>query len=235
MKMTIKYKITPELLSIKNHLGLPKVFLKEVPFLTPKGNEVIIPNDVFLKCINGELRKYRRVKNQSSSTLNKLIMYLDSDKKLQRELVDEFLKYLTTDLLFYRVSSPERLSLLQNKSWDDAINHYNKKLGTSWRTTENVTFISQPNQSILKTSKFLEKLSILDLIIMHSILKLSGSCVIAILCKFEKIDYRQAWELCFLEELWYHRNIIKDDQSYLELTSKRSDLMINMQLLSSLC
>ena len=232
--MPIKNEINPEFLSVKKHSDLFKVFSKEGLYVTPKGHEVIIPNDIFNKYIKSELRNFNRIKNQNLSTLNKLVMSLDMDTDAKRELIDQFLKYLTTDLLFYRVSRPESLCLLQSKFWDSAISYFNDKLDTHWKTTENIAIISQPKQSLLKTRKYLEKLNVLDLVVMYSILKLSGSCVISILCKLEKINYKHAWELSFLEELWYHRNMIKDDQNYSELVLKRSDLKINVQLLSSL-
>ena len=62
--------------------------------------------------------------------------------------------------------------------------------------------LKQDPVSILKIKEYLMSISILNLHIMSYLLKVTGSCIITVLCNLRKLGIEEAWEAVYVEELW---------------------------------
>ena len=69
--------------------------------------------------------------------------------------VDELIKYLETDLLFYRVSGPRNLSVSQSEKWDKLIYIFDNIFQTSWNVSTNIMPLKQDPESIQKIKDYL--------------------------------------------------------------------------------
>ena len=93
--------------------------------------------------------------------------------------------------------------------------------------------LKQDPVSILKIKEYLMTVSILNLHIMSYLLKVTGSCIITVLCNLRKLGLEEAWEAVYVEELWYNK-IYNDDEKNKELDSKMSEIDFYFKLLDSI-
>ena len=138
---------------------------------------------------------------------------------MKKYFVDELIKYLETDLLFYRVSSPRNLSVSQSEKWDKIIHIFDSIFQTSWSVSTNIMPLKQDPESIQKIKDYLISLDILNLHIMTYLLKVTGSCIVTVLCNIKKLDAMEAWESVNIEELWYNK-IYNDNEKKKNWTAR---------------
>ena len=202
-------------------------------YLTKNGNKVRIPNENYLELLRQEFRSLKIKNNTNPSLIEILINYADESTYGKSAYVDELIKYLETDLLFYRVSSPKSLSKSQGSKWDKIIDIFDITFQTTWDTSSFIMPLKQDPVSILKIKEYLMTLSILNLHIMSYLLKVTGSCIITVLCNLRKLGIEEAWEAVYVEELWYNK-IYNDDEKNKELDSKMSEVDFYFKLLDSI-
>ena len=135
--------------------------------------------------------------------------------------------------MFYRVTSPISLSEFQGSKWDKIINIFDTSFQTTWHVSTFIMPIKQDPVSILKIKEYLMSLSVLNLHIMSYLLKVTGSCIITVLCNLKKLSLEEAWEAVYVEELWYNK-IYNDDEKNKELDSKMSEIDFYFKLLDSI-
>lgn len=202
-------------------------------YLTKNGNKVCVPNENYLELLRQEFRSPKIKNNTNPSLIEILINYADESTYGKSAYVDELIKYLETDLLFYRVSSPKSLSKSQGSKWDKIINIFDITFQTTWHTSTFIMPLKQDPVSILKIKEYLMSLSVLNLHIMSYLLKVTGSCIITVLCNMKKLGLEEAWEAVYVEELWYNK-IYNDDEKSKELDSKMSEVDFYFKLLDSI-
>ena len=202
-------------------------------YLTKNGNKVRVPNENFLELLRQEFRSLKIKNNTNPSLIEILINYTDKSTYGKTAYVDELIKYLETDLLFYRVTSPKSLSESQGSKWDKIINIFDITFQTTWHISSFIMPLKQDPASILKIKEYLMTVSILNLHIMSYLLKVTGSCIITVLCNLRKLGIEEAWEAVYVEELWYNK-IYNDDEKNKELKSKMSEIDFYFKLLDSI-
>ncbi|MDG2187069.1 MAG: ATP12 family protein [Hyphomicrobiales bacterium] len=211
-----------------------KMFISNKPFITLKGNPVNIPNNIFKIQLENELGSYQEKQSNNLVTYNMLIKFADNIHSDKDESINFFLKYLDTDLLFYKVNTPSALVKLQEDSWGKIIQRFNSVFKTSWKVTNKIQPLKQDPASISIVKNYLNSLDNMSLQLMDSILKLTGSCLLTILCKQKELSYTEIWEAIYLEEIWYNKYLYKDSLRKKELEEKKIELESYLKLLDSL-
>ena len=202
-------------------------------YLTKNGNKVCVPNENLIEILKLEFKNYNILQYSKFSLTKILINYADKLPHEKSIFVDELIKYLETDLLFYRVSSPRNLSVSQNKKWDKIIHIFDSVFQTSWNLSTNIMPLKHDPDSIQKIKDYLSSLDILNLHILTYLLKVTGSCIITVLCNIKKLDAMEAWETINLEELWYNK-IYNDNEKKEELDSQMAEVDFYIKLLNSI-
>tara|TARA_Y100000996_G_scaffold381060_1_gene335354 strand:+ start:84 stop:785 length:702 start_codon:yes stop_codon:yes gene_type:complete len=202
-------------------------------YLTKNGNKVCVPNENLIEILKLEFKNYNILQYSKFSLTKILINYADKLPHEKSIFVDELIKYLETDLLFYRVSSPRNLSVSQGKKWDKIIHIFDSVFQTSWNLSTNIMPLKQDPDSIQKIKDYLSSLDILNLHILTYLLKVTGSCIVMVLCNIKKLDAMEAWETINLEELWYNK-IYNDNEKKEELDSQMAEVDFYIKLLNSI-
>ncbi len=202
-------------------------------YLTKNGNKVCVPNENLIEILKLEFKNYNILQYSKFSLTKILINYADKLPHEKSIFVDELIKYLETDLLFYRVSSPRNLSVSQGKKWDKIIHIFDSIFQTSWNLSTNIMPLKQDPDSIQKIKDYLSSLDILNLHILTYLLKVTGSCIVTVLCNIKKLDAMEAWETINLEELWYNK-IYNDNEKKEELDSQMAEVDFYIKLLNSI-
>ena len=202
-------------------------------YLTKNGNKVCVPNENLIEILKLEFKNYNISQYSKFSLTRILISFADKLPHEKGIFVDELIKYLETDLLFYRVSSPRNLSVTQIEKWDKIIHIFDSVFQTSWNVSTNIMPLKQDPESIQKIKDYLISLDILNLHILTYLLKVTGSCIVTVLCNIKKLDATEAWRTVNLEELWYSK-IYNDNEKKEELDSQMVEVDFYIKLLDSI-
>ena len=211
-----------------------KLFINGKPFLTHSKNQVQIPNSIFKKELENELLSYKKNKTHNLLVLSLLIKLADNKKINSKELINDFLNYLETDLLFYYVTTPANLAKVQRENWGKMIQAFDDIFKTSWETTSEIQSLKQDKKNITIIRNYLNKKQPIDIFVMHSILKKTGSSILTILSTLKLFNHNQIWEATYLEELWYNKFQYNDTSRSIELQEKKVELDVCLRLLDSL-
>ncbi len=209
-------------------------------FLTFNGNKsktknqknIIIPNVYIKELILDELSE-KNNQNIKISMINILLKYSSNSQDSNKFILPELLKYLETDLLFYRVNSPNSLANKQKKIWDNALDEFNNIFNTHWKTTSNLNPIKQNNDDITLVEDYLASLDDFMLFIMFELIKISGSCILTILVVLNKIELEQLWHTIYVDEL-FNNEIYRDVNKENELKIKKDEIAFFIQLINSI-
>ena len=202
-------------------------------YLTKNNNKVYVPNENLIEILKLEFKNYNILQYSKFSLTKILISFADKLPHEKSIFVDELIKYLETDLLFYRVSSPSNLSVAQSEKWDKVIHIFDSIFQTSWNVSTNIMPLKQDSESIQKIKDYLISLDMLNLHILTYLLKITGSCIVTLLCNIKKLDATEAWETYNLEELWYNK-IYNDNKKKEELASQMAEVDFYIKLLDSI-
>ena len=202
-------------------------------YLTKNNNKVYVPNENLIEILKLEFKNYNILQYSKFSLTKILISFADKLPHEKSIFVDELIKYLETDLLFYRVSSPSNLSVAQSEKWDKVIHIFDSIFQTSWNVSTNIMPLKQDSESIQKIKDYLISLDMLNLHILTYLLKVTGSCIVTLLCNIKKLDATEAWETVNLEELWYNK-IYNDNKKKEELASQMAEVDFYIKLLDSI-
>ena len=209
-------------------------------YLTFNGNKakaknkknIIIPNAYIKKLILDELSE-KNNHNIKISMINILLKYSGNTEDTKKFIIPELLKYLETDLLFYRVNSPVSLANKQKTIWDNALNEFNGIFNTIWKTTSNLNPIKQNLENIKIVEDYLVSLDNFILFRMFELIKISGSCILTILVVLNKIELEQLWQTIYVDEL-FNNEIYQDVNKKNELKIKKDEIAFFMQLINSI-
>jgi chaperone required for assembly of F1-ATPase len=117
------------------------------------------------------------------------------------EVRDEIVKYLGSDLLFYRADGPEGLIERQAAAWDPIVRWAADKLGARFIMVEGVVFATQPEEAIAAAAKAVPG-DAWRLGAAHSVMTLTGSALLALALAQGAIDADDAWKAAHVDEDW---------------------------------
>ena len=196
------------------------------------GKNVIIPNIYIKKLILNEISdRYNHKTN--ISMINLLLKYSTWREDDKKSIISGILKYLETDLLFYRVNSPESLANKQKKIWDNALEKFDNIFNTNWKTTSNLCPIQQNRENIALVEEYLVNHDNFKLFIMFELVKTSGSCILTIMVVLQKIKLVELWSTIYVDEL-FNNEIYQDVNKKNELKIKKDEIAFLMKLINSI-
>jgi len=201
-------------------------------YITKDRKNLIVPNGYTKELILNEISgKYNHKTN--ISMINLLLKYSTWKEDDEKSIISEILKYLETDLLFYRVNSPESLANKQKKIWDNALEKFDNIFNTNWNTTSNLCPIQQNQENIALVEEYLVGLNNFQLFIMFELVKISGSCILTILVSLQKIKLVELWSTIYVDEL-FNNEIYQDVNKKNELKIKKNEIAFFMKLINSI-
>jgi len=201
-------------------------------YITKDRKNLIVPNVYTKELILNEISgKYNHKTN--ISMINLLLKYSTWKEDDEKSIISEILKYLETDLLFYRVNSPESLANKQKKIWDNALEKFDNIFNTNWKTTSNLCPIQQNQENIALIEEYLVGLNNFKLFIMFELVKISGSCILTILVSLQKIKLVELWSTIYVDEL-FNNEIYQVVNKKNELKLKKNEIAFFMKFINSI-
>jgi len=126
---------------------------------------------------------------------------IDGVAAAQDEIVGEIVKYLGSDLVCYRATTPQRLVTRQSLHWDPILAWAKTALGAEFTTVRGITYVRQPDCAISRGSAAIP-VDPWRLGAVHAVTTLTGSALIALALARGDIGLDAAWAAAHVDEDW---------------------------------
>lgn len=172
------------------------------PVRTPARRVLAAPNPVLAEAIAAEWDAQRDQIEPGKMPLTRLAnSIIDGVADQQGPVAAEIAKYLESDLLFYRATSPAELIARQRQHWDPILGWAAQTLGAHFVCTAGVTYIAQPQAAVDAARDAIPE-NPWRLGAAHVATTLTGSALIALALAHGFLSADAAWAAANVDEDW---------------------------------
>jgi len=172
------------------------------PVKTPAGNALAAPAHPLAQAIAAEWDAQGERIDPAAMPLTRLAnTIIDGVAPNPGPVAEEIAKYLGSDLLCYRASTPEGLAARQSQHWDPVLAWAREAHGARFVLSEGVMFVAQPEAAIAAACTAIPtdpwRLGAVSLIT-----TLTGSALIALAVAANELSVDAAWAAAHVDEDW---------------------------------
>ncbi len=212
--------------------GLFAIQLDAKNLKTPARRTLTLPSEPAARIVADEWQAQEKEINPATMPATRLANTgCDGVVDNPKAVIEEIVRFASSDLLCYRVDSPSDLVALQNRHWNPILEWSCKEMSACFKTTSALMQIAQSSDSIAKIATALGRFeNPVTIAALHTFTSLTGSVIIALALANGKIDAEQAWEIAHVDENW---NISKWGEDF-EAERRRAGRWLEMQAAFSL-
>jgi chaperone required for assembly of F1-ATPase len=178
------------------------VTLDGKPVRTPARRPLAAPVRELAQAIVDEWQAQKDVIDPANMPLTRLAnSIIDGVADNPGEVRAEIVKYLGSDLLFYRADGPEGLTERQTQAWDPVVRWAADAPGARFIMVEGVVFAAQPDEAIAAAEKAIP-VDVWRLGATSSVMTLTGSALLALALAHDAISEEDAWRAAHVDEDW---------------------------------
>ncbi len=171
-------------------------------FKTPNG-ETVVGNGMLIKALAEELKTQKTELNFHDMPLTRYVFTaFDRVRGRRDSVINEIVRYVETDLLCYRVSSPQELVKKQDKLWQPLVDWSKDKYGIGLITSVGTLSILQDPATLKKVHQIIKLMNNFRLTGMYKAVALSGSAIVGLAILEGTLTVEKAWKIANLEESW---------------------------------
>jgi len=172
------------------------------PARTPAGQVLTAPAARLAKAIAAEWQAQRDVIDPATMPLTRLAnSVIDGVSDHARAVAAEVKKYLATDLVCYRATSPQKLVERQAYHWNPIVAWAAETLEARFAVTDGVVHIPQPEAALAAASAAIPQ-DAWRLGALHAGTTLTGSALIALALAARYLSTQEAWAAAHVDEDW---------------------------------
>lgn len=169
---------------------------------TPAGRILTAPAAALSQAIAAEWQAQREVIDPATMPLTRLAnSIIDGVSDRADAVAAEITKYLGTDLLCYRATSPQGLAERQARAWDPLLLWAREALGADFLRGEGVIHVAQPAGALAAASAAIPQ-DAWRLGAVHAATTLTGSALIALALAAGRLSPDEAWSAAHVDEDW---------------------------------
>jgi chaperone required for assembly of F1-ATPase len=181
------------------------------PVRTPAGRVLAAPAAPLAEALAAEWQAQRNVIDPATMPLTRLAnSIIDGVSDRANAVAAEVRKYLASDLVCYRVTSPQKLVARQALHWDPIVAWAADTLGARFSVTDGVMHIAQPDAALAAASAAIPR-DTWRLGAVHAATTLSGSALIALALAAGCLSAEEAWTAAHVDEDWNIEQWGKDE------------------------
>lgn len=180
------------------------VLLDGRPVRTPGKNIVVLPFEAAAEIVREEydaqVEKIDPVTMPATRLVNTAIDGVAADTQA---VVDDIVRYASSDLLCYRADGPDALVVRQATAWDPVLDWAKIGLGARFVLGEGIIHVSQPREAVDAVARHLAGRSEpLRVAALHLMTTLTGSALLALAVEAGELDAEAAWAAAHVDETW---------------------------------
>jgi chaperone required for assembly of F1-ATPase len=178
------------------------VRLDDKPVRTPAGRSLAAPTAALAEALAAEWNAQRDVIDPARMPLTRLAnSIIDGVADRPGPVADEVAKYLASDLVCYRASSPRGLNERQARHWDPIVDWARDTLGARLSLGEGVVHVTQPEPALAAARAAIPN-DPWRLGGVHTVTTLTGSALIALALARGRLTADEAWAAAHVDEDW---------------------------------
>jgi chaperone required for assembly of F1-ATPase len=211
--------------SVDTH-GVPEgiaVALDGKPIRTPASRVLAAPRQTIADALRQEWDAQADVIDPARMPLTRLAnSIVDGVAVRPDEAADDVIKYLGSDLLFYRADGPEGLIARQGAEWDPVVRWAADELGARFVLAEGIVHTAQPEPAIA-AAKAVVPADAWNLGALHSVTTLTGSALLALALAQGFRDAASTWRAAHVDEDWNLEQWGIDDLALARRTAREAE------------
>jgi chaperone required for assembly of F1-ATPase len=203
------------------------------PVMTPKRRPLKAPNNKIAQAMAGEWEAQRDTIDPGAMPLTRLAnAIIDGVADAPDAVHDEIVKYLGSDLIFYRADSPEGLIAKQAQHWDPLIAFARDNFGARFVLAQGIVHQAQPGEAIAAAAVSIPtdpwKLGALA-----AITTITGSALIALALAANAVTSDAAWAAANVDEDWNMATWGEDAEVLARRAARRAEFDAAAKILKS--
>lgn len=210
------------------------VRLDDKPVGTPAGRVLAAPTSALAEAIAAEWEAQHDVIDPAKMPLTRLAnSIIDGVSDRPDAVAAEVQKYLASDLVCYRASSPPGLVDKQARLWDPILNWASEALGARFSLGEGVIHVAQPAAALAAARAAMPN-DPWRLGAVHAVMTLTGSALIALALLRGRLTAAEAWQAAHVDEDWNAEQWGRDQLALERRAFRFAELQAAATVLSSL-
>lgn len=212
------------------------VHLDGKPVRTPGKALLALPTEKAAGLIADEFAAQGETINPVTMPVLRLVnTAIDGVASDPQAVLEDILRFASSDLLCYRADAPQGLVDRQNQHWDPVIDWARGTLGARFNLAEGIIHVEQPRESIAVLGVHLSQRSDpLRLAAIHVMTSLTGSALLALAVDFGELDGDAAWVAGHVDEDWQVEHWGQDAEAVARRSARRHEMIAAVSLLDAL-
>ena len=171
---------------------------------TPAGKPVILPTQEAAALVANEFAAQAEKIDPVTMPVTRLVnTAIDGVATDTQAVLEDVLRFSSSDLVFYRADSPDALVHRQAEAWDPIIDWARSTLGARFFLAEGVMHVEQPREAIAAVGVHLrQREEPFRLAALHVITSITGSALLALAFEAGALDAEAVWAAAHVDEDW---------------------------------
>ncbi|MDX8539393.1 ATP12 family chaperone protein [Mesorhizobium abyssinicae] len=212
------------------------VHLDGRPVRTPGKALLALPTEKAAALVAGEFDAQGEVIDPVTMPVMRLVnTAVDGVASDPQAVLEDILRFASSDLLCYRADGPQGLVDRQNQLWDPVIDWARGALGARFLLAEGIVHVEQPRETIAVLGAHLaQRNEPLRLAAIHVMTSLTGSALLAMAVDFGELDGETAWAAAHVDEDWQIEHWGQDAEAVARRSARKRDMLAAIGLLEAL-
>jgi chaperone required for assembly of F1-ATPase len=160
---------------------------------------------------------------------------IDGVARDSQAVLDDILRFASSDLLCYRADGPGKLVERQAEAWDPVLDWARETIGARFVLAEGVVHVEQPGEAIGAVGIHLKhRADPLRLAALHVMTTITGSALLALAVEARALDAEAAWKAAHVDEDWNVEQWGEDYEAATFKAARKRDIMAAVALLEAL-
>jgi chaperone required for assembly of F1-ATPase len=171
---------------------------------TPGRATLVLPTGRLATLVAGEFAAQGETIDPATMPLTRLAnTVVDGVRREPEAVMEEVLRYASSDLLCYRADAPEGLVAKQAEAWDPVLDWVRGETGARFVLSEGVMHVTQPREALALIGAHLgRRMEPFRLAALHVMTTLSGSALLALAVEGRFLTAAEAWAAAHVDEDW---------------------------------
>lgn len=206
------------------------------PVRTPGRALLALPSEAAAQLVADEFEAQKEEVNPFDMPVLRIAnTAIDGVANDTQAVLEDILRYSSSDLVCYRADGPESLVERQNESWDRILDWARSALGARFVLAEGVIHVEQPREAIGAVGIHLKlRDDAFCLSALHVMTSLMGSALIALAVDAGELSAEEGWAAAHVDEDWNIAQWGEDAEAAKMRAAKKRDMLAAVRLLEAL-
>jgi chaperone required for assembly of F1-ATPase len=203
---------------------------------TPSGRTVVLPTERAARLVADEFAAQgERIEPLTMPVARLVNTAIDGVAADQQAVLEDILRFSSSDLVCYRAEGPDALVARQAGAWDPILDWARSALGARFFLAEGVMHVEQPREAIGAVGLHLARRDdAFRLAALHVITAITGSALLALAFEAGAIDVEAAWEAAHVDEDWNIEHWGLDAEAAARRAARKRDMAGAAALIAAL-